>query len=66
MDRNGSDEVDEREIAARVNLVVGAGVDVTQDGFAARWDLDGNGRVDDDELPESARIPLQRKGRNKD
>ena len=60
MDRDGDDVVTEREIAYRVAQVAQRGVELTQDGFVARWDLDGSGEVDPDELPDSAWIPLRR------
>jgi len=60
MERNGDGFVDLREIQYRVRLAAEQGVDVTADGFVERWDLDGNGRVEDDELPEGAELVLAR------
>ncbi len=60
MERNGDGFVDLREIQYRVRIATEQGVDVTADGFVERWDLDGDGRVEDDELPEGAELVLAR------
>jgi len=57
-DRNGSVSRDE---AARVlGAFAGAGVDACPDDFLGRWDLDGSGRVEADEMQELVRLRLQR------
>ena len=60
MERNGDGLVDLREIQYRVRLAAEQGVDVTADCFVERWDLDGDGRVQDDELPGGAELVLAR------
>ena len=61
LDLNRDGVVEEGEWTRILNLVQGAGVRLLADGFEARWDLDGDGRVEDDELPEAGRIPLARR-----
>ncbi len=64
LDVNGDQVCDEREIALVLDLLGRFGLEVVADGFAARWDLNGNGRVEEAEVPPwtgSARIPLANK-----
>jgi Ca2+-binding EF-hand superfamily protein len=60
-DRNGDTLVGPEEIDGRVNVVINLGVDACPDDFVGRWDLDGDGKVADDELPAAARIALGRR-----
>jgi hypothetical protein len=50
MDGDGSSSVEEDELARAVAFVVQGGVEVTPDGFAERWDLDGDGKVEPEEI----------------
>jgi Ca2+-binding EF-hand superfamily protein len=59
-DRDRDGVVTRAELGDRVALVTNGGVEVTASGFRARWDLDGNGKVEDVELPEAARIVRRR------
>ena len=61
MDRDGNGTASEEEIRARIDLVGRSGVDVTASGFTERWDLDGDGKVTDDELPEAVNRVLRRR-----
>ncbi len=61
LDLNRDGVVEEGEWTRILNLVQNGGVRLLADGFEARWDLDGSGRVEEDELPEVARIPLARR-----
>lgn len=58
LDRNQDQRADRSEIAALVARVVDKGVAWLPDDFLGRWDLDGSGRVEADELPEGARARL--------
>jgi LVIVD repeat-containing protein/EF hand domain-containing protein len=60
LDVNVDGRVEKWEMNQRTDLVAREGVEVTADDFARRWDLDGNGRVDDSELPEWAQLPARR------
>jgi Ca2+-binding EF-hand superfamily protein len=60
LDRDGNGYADPDEIARRVNLVTQVGVDVTAESFEDRWDLDGDGRVRAEELPDGAAAALLR------
>jgi Ca2+-binding EF-hand superfamily protein len=51
LDRNRDGEVAREELDAGVAFVLQAGVRGTFDGLEERWDLDGDGRVEPDELP---------------
>lgn len=57
-DRNQDQRADRSEIAAVVRRVVEEGVAWLPDDFLGRWDLDGSGRVEAEELPEGARARL--------
>jgi hypothetical protein len=58
LDANSDDVVDARELAARIRIVDVFGVDVVPDEFTDRWDLDGDRKVSDDELPPVVRRAL--------
>lgn len=58
-DRSSVIEADEVDRAAE--LIQLWGLDSTLDGFAGRWDLDGDGKVDEDVLPPVARTLLRRR-----
>ena len=60
LDQNGDGSVDAMELARRVGIVDANGVEVTADSFVDRWDLDGDGKVSDAELPEVVRVALRR------
>ena len=60
-DRDGDTTVTTQEIDARINTVVARGVEVCPDEFLARWDLDGDGKLSPDELPDAVRIVVERK-----
>lgn len=62
-DRDGDDRVTEREVQARVDLISEAGVDVTTDGYVKRWDLDGNGKVEEEEIPPGAELRVMKRRR---
>jgi len=50
MDADGSSSIEEDELARAVDFVVRNGVEVTPDGFTERWDLDGDGEVEPEEI----------------
>jgi Ca2+-binding EF-hand superfamily protein len=58
-DRDGVATAD--ELAARLRLIGTLGVDACPDAFEDRWDLDGDGKVEEGELPEVARVALERR-----
>ena len=60
LDVDGNQRVDRAEVARIVNVINAAGTDASPDDFLGRWDLDGNGAVDGDELPQSVRLRLKR------
>ena len=62
-DRDGTAEPN--ELAARVQLVQAQGVEASPDEFLARWDLDGDGEVEDGELPELVQRVLARRRRDR-
>ena len=53
---------DQRATREEIGRVLGrledAGVDALADDFVGRWDLDGSGKVEPDELPEGVRLRL--------
>ena len=55
-ERDGDDVIQLEEIERRVDLISARGVDVTADGYVARWDLDGNEKVEGDEIPPGAEL----------
>jgi len=64
-DADGNDTVELDELTRRVDVIGAAGVDVTADDFQRRWDLDGNGKVEPEELPPAARIPARRSDKSR-
>ena len=62
-DANGDDIVTREEVQARIDLVGQAGVDITTDDYISRWDLDGNGKVEDEEIPPGAELRVVKKKR---
>ncbi|MFO1008795.1 MAG: hypothetical protein U1F29_01885 [Planctomycetota bacterium] len=50
LDADGDGVLRRNELAAQVDFVARNGTDSTPDAFLARWDLDGNGVVDEKEL----------------
>ena len=64
-DTNGDDIVTRDEVQARVDLVGQAGVEVTTDDYVTRWDLDGNGKVEDEEIPPGAELRVPKKKRRR-
>ena len=54
MDTDGSSTVDAEELANATAFVANNGVDVTPDGFLERWDIDGDGTVEEQELDVTA------------
>ena len=51
LDDDRDQVVSEVEFRARLDRLADLGTDVLVDSFAARWDLDGDGVVEADELP---------------
>ena len=51
LDRNGDQIVEEYELDSIFGQLARFGVEATVDGFEGRWDLDGDGKVEEDELP---------------
>ena len=45
-------EITGRDVARRVGFVGPRGVEVSYDDFQRRWDLDGDGEVEAEEMPE--------------
>lgn len=58
-DRDYSGLLEMEEWERLNNIVQGGQVDSLADSFLARWDLDGSGKVEDDELPAFA-LPILR------
>ncbi len=58
LDANGDQRVDRDEIARRLARLEDEGPRSLPDDFLGRWDLDGSGVVEPDELPEGARARL--------
>ncbi|MCZ6596663.1 MAG: hypothetical protein O7B99_03390, partial [Planctomycetota bacterium] len=59
IDFDGNGRVDEMEILRVVDLVSQAGVEVTVDDFMGRWDLDGDGKVEENEVPSASTLRLR-------
>lgn len=57
-DRDQDQRADRGEIAALVSRIADEGVALLPDDFLGRWDLDGSGKVETDELPEAVRARL--------
>ena len=60
LDQDGDEVVTMQEIQNRVDLVTAAGVEVTHDHFEGRWDLDGDGKVEPEELPPGTDLAVLR------
>ena len=56
LDRNQDGRVLTEEIEFAIARAVDAGVEAGPDAFERRWDLDGNGKLGDDELPEGFEV----------
>jgi len=63
LDTNGNDIVTRDEVQVRVDLVGREGVEVTTDDYVTRWDLDGNGKVEGEEVPPGAELRVEEKRR---
>jgi len=63
LDRDGTAEP--TELASRVALAQAQGVEALPDHFEERWDLDGDGDVAEDELPELVRRVLERRAQRR-
>jgi Ca2+-binding EF-hand superfamily protein len=59
LDANGDGRIALEELQAVVTRIEQAGVEVTRDDFEGRWDLDGDGTVEADEIP----LPAWLRGR---
>ncbi|MBM3990752.1 MAG: hypothetical protein FJ298_07055 [Planctomycetes bacterium] len=59
LDRDGTAEPN--ELGNRVQLAQAQGVEASPDDFVGRWDLDGDGEVEERELPELVRRVLARR-----
>jgi Ca2+-binding EF-hand superfamily protein len=57
-DQDGSQRVEREELARRLGRLDDEGVHALADDFLGRWDLDGSGVVDPDELSEGVRLRL--------
>jgi Ca2+-binding EF-hand superfamily protein len=58
LDANGDERAERAEIARLLARLADQGLESLPDDFLGRWDLDGSGTVEPDELPESARARL--------
>ncbi len=58
IDGNGDGSLDEIEIPRLLRIVAGLGVDAVPDDFMGRWDLDGSGKIEADELPRVLHLRL--------
>jgi Ca2+-binding EF-hand superfamily protein len=63
LDRDGDDRVSPEEIAAGLGRLADQGAEVAPDSFELRWDLDGDGKVSEAELPERVNALLARRAR---
>ncbi len=51
MDDDGDGSIGPKELQARLKVIGALGVEATPDAFVPRWDLDGDGKVEEGELP---------------
>jgi Ca2+-binding EF-hand superfamily protein len=51
LDQDGDGKVPQADVQNVLDTIAARGVDCVVDGFLARWDLDGDGRVDGREIP---------------
>ena len=58
LDTSGDKRVQRAELTTRLTQIEQAGVHALPDDFLGRWDLDGDGKVEADELSESAAARL--------
>lgn len=58
LDANGDRRVDRAEVVRRLTRLDDEGVAALPDDFLGRWDLDGSGAVEPDEMPEGVRARL--------
>lgn len=58
LDPNGDRRVDRDEVVRRLTRLEEEGVAALPDDFLGRWDLDGSGTVEPDELPGAVRARL--------
>jgi len=63
LDRNADDRVTPEEVAIALGRLADEGVEITPDGFEARWDLNGDGKVGAEELPERVGALIARRAR---
>ncbi len=63
LDQNDDGLVSRDEIDEGVGLILQRGVDACPDDWVGRWDLDGNGEVEEDEIPPAAHSVLRRADR---
>jgi hypothetical protein len=59
-DRDGDSLATRDELEALVTIVANGGVDACPDDFWGRWDLDASDRIEAGELPDIARLRLER------
>jgi len=59
LDGNGDQHVDRSEMEKVIERLEAEGVQRLPDDFLGRWDLDGSGTVEPDELPEAVRARLR-------
>ncbi len=53
------DAVYPADIERRINRVTQLGVEAAADDFVPRWDLDGDGRVEPEEMPDVPTLALR-------
>ena len=59
LDGNGSGLLEDNEIDGLLNRIGQDGVEATSDDFLSRWDLDGDGKVEEHEVPSAAVLRLR-------